>query len=37
MSEDGYDYESPEDAEDQILERYDSLTKGQDPDDPNRK
>lgn len=31
MSEDGYDYESPEDAEDQILERYDSLTKGQDP------
>ena len=31
MSEDGYDYESPEDAEDQIIERYDSLTKGQDP------
>jgi hypothetical protein len=31
MSADGYDYESPEDAEDQILDRYDSLTKGQDP------
>jgi hypothetical protein len=31
MSEDGYDYESPEDAEDEILERYASLTKGQDP------
>jgi hypothetical protein len=31
MSEDGYDFESPEDAEDQIRERYESLTKGQDP------
>ena len=31
MSEDGYDYESPEDAEDQIIERYDALVKGQDP------
>ena len=31
MSEAGYDYESPEDAEDELLERFDDLTKGADP------
>ena len=31
MGESGYDYESPEDAEDELIERYDDLTKGQDP------
>jgi hypothetical protein len=31
MGEAGYDYESPEDAEDEILDRYDELTRGQDP------
>ena len=32
MSEAGYDYESPEDAEDEILERYNDLTRGQPPE-----
>jgi hypothetical protein len=31
MRESGYDYESPEDAEDELIERYDDLTKGADP------
>lgn len=31
MSEAGYDYEAPEDAEDELLERLDDLTKGADP------
>lgn len=31
MGEAGYDYESPEDAEDQLIERYEDLTNGQDP------
>lgn len=32
MSEAGYDYETPEDAEDQLIERYDDLTKGAPPE-----
>ena len=32
ISEAGYDYESPEDAEDTLLERYNDLTKGQPPE-----
>jgi hypothetical protein len=32
MSEAGYDYESPEDAEDELLERYNDLTKGLPPE-----
>jgi hypothetical protein len=31
MREDGYDFESPQDAEDQIIDGLDALTKGQDP------
>jgi len=31
MSEAGYDYESPEDAEDELLELYDDLVRGADP------
>jgi hypothetical protein len=31
MNEEGFDYDSPEDAEDELLERFDDLTKGQDP------
>jgi hypothetical protein len=31
MGEAGYDYEAPEDAEDEFLERLDDLTKGADP------
>jgi hypothetical protein len=32
MAEEGYDYESPEDAEDELLERYNDLTRGQPPE-----
>ncbi len=32
MAEAGYDYESPEDAEDELLERYNDLTRGQPPE-----
>jgi hypothetical protein len=32
MSEAGYDYESPEDAEDELLERYNDLTRGAPPE-----
>ena len=31
MRDDGYDFESQQDAEDQIIDELDSLTKGQDP------
>jgi hypothetical protein len=31
MSEAGFDYESPEDGEDELLERYNDLTRGADP------
>ena len=31
MKKGGYDYEDPQDGEDEILERYDDLTKGADP------
>jgi hypothetical protein len=31
MGESGYDFESPEDAEDQLIERFDALTQGRDP------
>jgi hypothetical protein len=31
MGEQGYDYESPEDAEDQILDQYEELILGKDP------
>jgi hypothetical protein len=32
MAEAGYDYESPEDAEDELLERYNDLTRGAPPE-----
>ena len=32
MAEAAYDYESPEDAEDELLERYNDLTRGQPPE-----
>ncbi|HEV8575353.1 MAG TPA: hypothetical protein VGR43_11670, partial [Dehalococcoidia bacterium] len=32
MGESGYDYESPEDAEDELIERYDDLTRGAPPE-----
>ena len=31
MAEAGYDYESPEDAEDELIERFDAITEGADP------
>lgn len=31
MAESGYDYESPEDGEDELLERYEDLVRGADP------